>query len=260
MKLACIGAGNMGSAILGGIIKSGLYGPEELIAAGPRDHVSESLGVHFTNDNSEAVRCADTVLLAVKPQVLDGVLAGIRGDLGSGKLVLSIVAGRPLDYYTQQLGEDAHVVRAMPNTPALVGEAMTAVTPGGNVTEEERRKALGIFQSFGKAEVVPEKMMDAVTAVSGSSPAYVFMFIEAMADAAVAEGMPRQQAYTFAAQAVYGSAKMVLATGKHPAVLKDMVCSPAGTTIEAVKTLEKEGFRNAVIAAVASCAKKSREM
>lgn len=250
----------MGSAILGGILKSGLYRPEEIIAAGPRDHVSKSLGVHFTNDNSEAAGNADTVLLAVKPQVLDGVLSEVRESLEKGKLVLSIAAGRPLDYYRERLGAEAHVVRAMPNTPALVGEAMTAVTPGGNVTEEEMETALRIFRSFGRAEVVPERLMDAVTAVSGSSPAYVFMFIEAMADAAVAEGMPRKQAYTFAAQAVLGSAKMVLATGKHPAELKDMVCSPAGTTIEAVKTLEKEGFRNAVIGAVAACAKKSREM
>ena len=141
----------------------------------------------------------------------------------------------------------------MPNTPAMVGEGMTAATPNEHVTKEELDYACKILSSFGKVEVVTEHMMDAVVAVSGSSPAYVFMFIEAMADAAVAEGMPRAQAYKFAAQAVLGSAKMVLETGKHPGELKDMVCSPAGTTIEAVGVLEEHGFRSAVIDAMKAC-------
>ena len=148
----------------------------------------------------------------------------------------------------------------MPNTPALVGEGCTGVCASDSVTKEELDQVLNLLQSFGVAQAVPERLMDAVVAVSGSSPAYVFLFIEAMADAAVAEGMPRNQAYTFAAQAVFGSAKMVLETGKHPGELKDMVCSPGGTTIDAVKVLEQKGFRAAVMDAMEACAEKSRNL
>ena len=148
----------------------------------------------------------------------------------------------------------------MPNTPALVGEAMSALCINSQVTPEEAEEILSIFNCFGKAELIPESLMDAVVGVSGSSPAYVYLFIEAMADAAVADGMPRAQAYKFAAQSVYGAAKMVLETGSHPAVLKDAVCSPGGTTIEAVAALEQHGFRNAVISAQRACSNKSREM
>lgn len=148
----------------------------------------------------------------------------------------------------------------MPNTPALVGEAVTAICPNKNVSDEEKKVVSELLSSFGIAQFINENIMDAVIAVSGSSPAYVFMFIEAMADAAVAEEMPRAQAYQFAAQSVLGSAKMVLETGKHPGELKDMVCSPAGTTIEAVKVLEEKGFRSSVIEAMSACADKSRNM
>ena len=148
----------------------------------------------------------------------------------------------------------------MPNTPALVGEAMSALCVNQNVTPEELKEVQALFNSFGKSEVISESLMDAVIGVSGSSPAYVDMFIEAMADAAVADGMPRAQAYKFAAQSVYGSAKMVLETGKHPGELKDAVCSPAGTTIEAVAALEAGGFRNTVISAQRACSQKSRDM
>ena len=152
------------------------------------------------------------------------------------------------------------LVRTMPNTPALVGEGMTAACVNRHVTEEEKAYALRLLSSFGKVRLVPEHLIDAVVAVSGSAPAYVFLFIEAMADAAVAEGMPRAQAYEFAAQAVYGSAKMVMETGKHPGELKDMVCSPGGTTIEAVRVLEEKGFRSAVTEAMRACADVSRRL
>ena len=157
-------------------------------------------------------------------------------------------------------GKARKIVRCMPNTPALVGEGCTGVSVSENVTKEETALALSLLQSFGMAQEVPERLMDAVVAVSGSAPAYVFLFIEAMADAAVAEGMPRNQAYTFAAQTVLGSAKMVLETGKHPAELKDMVCSPGGTTIDAVKVLEKRGLRSAIMEAMEACAEKSRNL
>ena len=160
----------------------------------------------------------------------------------------------------RQFGKEVKIVRVMPNTPALVGEGMSGLCCNEYVTEEEFDLVHKIFESFGKAEKITENLMDAVVGVSGSGPAYVYMFIEAMADAAVAQGLPRKQAYKFAAKAVMGSAKMVLETGKHPGELKDMVCSPAGTTIEAVKVLEAAGFRSALMEAMEVCAEKSRNM
>ncbi|MCC6094909.1 MAG: pyrroline-5-carboxylate reductase, partial [Eubacterium sp.] len=160
----------------------------------------------------------------------------------------------------QTFGKEVKLVRTMPNTPALVGEGMTALSPNERVTEDDLAVVEEIFQSFGRYAVVPEPMIDVVTGVSGSSPAYAFLFIEALADAAVHEGMPRGQAYTFAAQTLLGSAKMVLETGKHPGALKDMVCSPGGTTIEAVRVLEEKGFRSAVMDATIACIRKARDL
>ena len=196
----------------------------------------------------------------MKPQFYADAIAEIRDCIRDDQLVITIAPGKTLSWLEEQFGKRVKIVRTMPNTPALVGEGMTAACVNQYVTEEEKAYALKILDSFGKVELVPEHLIDAAVAVSGSSPAYVFMFIEAMADAAVAEGMPRTQAYEFAAQAVYGSAKMVLETGKHPGELKDMVCSPAGTTIEAVRILEKKGFRSAVIEAMRACADVSRRL
>lgn len=194
----------------------------------------------MTEDNRKAA-AAEVLILSVKPQFYADAIAEIRDCIRDDQLVITIAPGKTLSWLEEQFGKRVKIVRTMPNTPALVGEGMTAACVNQYVTEEEKAYALKILDSFGKVELVPEHLIDAVVAVSGSSPAYVFMFIEAMADAAVAEGMPRTQAYEFAAQAVYGSAKMVLETGKHPGELKDMVCSPAGTTIEAVRILEKKG-------------------
>ena len=157
--------------------------------------------------------------------------------------MVTIAAGISIDFVERSFGRDMKVIRTMPNTPALVGEGMTALSKNCRVSEEELVEVLNIFQSFGKTEVIEEKLMDSIPAISGSSPAYVFMMIEALADGAVLRGMPRDKAYKFAAQAVYGSAKMVLKTGEHPGVLKDKVCSPGGTTIEAVYSLEMNNFR-----------------
>ena len=159
-----------------------------------------------------------------------------------------------------EAGKEVKIVRTMPNTPAMVGEGMTAVCPNEHLTEDEIAYVKSLLESFSRAEIVPERMMDVVTAVSGSSPAYVFMLIEAMADAAVSGGMPRKQAYQFAAQALLGSAKMVLETGMHPGELKDMVCSPAGSTIEGVRILEQKGFRSAVFEALNGAAEKGKKM
>ena len=248
MKLGFIGTGNMAGAIMGGVIKSNVFKPEEIIGADlfapGREKVKELYGINVTDSNKEVIEKSEVVIFSVKPQFYL-----VRPE----QLIITIAPGKTLAWLAEQFGKDVKIVRTMPNTPAMVGEGMTAATPNEHVTKEELDYACKILSAFGKAEVVPESLMDAVVGVSGSSPAYVYMFIEAMADAAVAEGMPRAQAYKFAAQAVLGSAKMVLETGKHPGELKDMVCSPAGTTIEAVGVLEEHGFRSAVIDAMKAC-------
>ena len=263
MRLGFIGAGNMAQAIIGGVLKSGLFAKEEMIATAATqktiDKVAKEFGILTTLDNKKAAS-ADILFLAVKPVYCEEVIQEIREVVSEKQLIVSIAAGKSMAWLEEAFGGQKKIIRTMPNTPALVGEGITAVCPNENVTEEELRKICSILESFGKVEVIQESMMDAVIAVSGSSPAYVFMFIEAMADAAVAEGMPRAQAYQFAAQSVLGSAKMVLETGRHPGELKDMVCSPAGTTIEAVRVLEQKGFRGSVMECMKACAEKSKNM
>lgn len=264
MKIGFIGTGNMGSAMMGGIISSGILEPSDVMASdifqATLDKINETLGVNTSTNNRDVVEFADIVFLAVKPQFLPGVIDGIKDMDFSNKIVVSIAAGQSLSKLTDLFGKELKLVRVMPNTPALVGEAMSALSPNELVSEEEAKTVLKLFEAFGQSEIVPEKLQDAVVGISGSSPAYVYMFIEALADGAVAEGMPRTQAYKFAAQAVLGSAKMVLETGEHPGVLKDAVCSPGGTTIEAVAALEAMGFRSAVIEAERVCIEKSRDL
>lgn len=263
MRFGFIGAGNMAQAMIGGILKAKLVSKDEIIASAATqktlDTVKDKFGVQTTLDNREIAK-ADMIFLAVKPVYCEQVLREIKDKLTKDRIIVSIAAGKTMAWLEEQLGKDTKIVRTMPNTPALVGEGITAVCPNEQVTDKELTQVCEVLESFGKAEVIKESMMDAVIAVSGSSPAYVFMFIEAMADAAVAEGMPRAQAYQFAAQSVLGSAKMVLETGKHPGELKDMVCSPAGTTIEAVRVLEQTGFRGSVMECMKACADKSRNM
>lgn len=261
-KIGFIGCGNMAQAIISGIISSGKVSPDNIIASDINNETlslaSEKLAISVTSDNSFLIQSCDIVFLAVKPQFLDKALE----EIGSvkDKLIISIVAGRSLSHLASFFPEQTAIIRTMPNTPALVGEGMTSVTPNEFVSPEQLKIALELLSSFSKTEVVSECLIDAVVGVSGSSPAYVFMLIEAMADAAVEAGLPRSQAYSFAAQAVYGSAKMVLETGKHPAELKDMVCSPGGTTIEAIRVLEEKGFRAAVIDAIKACVEKSKNL
>ena len=250
----------MASAIMGGIIRKGILPAEDILVSDLFDNVSEKLGVRFTKDNKETAGVSDVLFLSVKPQIYPAVIAEIRDCLKEGQLIITIAPGKTLAWLREQFGRDLHIVRTMPNTPAMVCEGMTAACPNALVTEEELKTALELLGSFSTVEVVPEHLMDVVTSVSGSSPACVFMLIEAMADAAVSDGMPRKQAYTFAAQAVLGSAKMVLEAGKHPAELKDMVCSPGGTTIEMVRVLEKQGMRSAVFEALKACTEVSRRL
>ena len=263
-KIGFIGCGNMGKAILGGLIASGQVLPGQIWVYTPSpDKVTalhDQFGINAAESAQEVAQIADIIFAAVKPGIMIKVLSEITSSLNKDSLVVSIAAGITLDQLARALGHDRKIIRAMPNTPALVNAGMTSVTPNALVTPEDTADVLNIFRCFGEAEVIAEPMIHPVVGVSGSSPAYVFMFIEAMADAAVLGGMPRAQAYKFAAQAVMGSAKMVLETGEHPGALKDMVCSPGGTTIEAVRVLEEKGFRAAVIEAMTKCMEKSEKL
>ena len=235
----------------------------ELMASGrsqeTKKFIRDELGIR-EGSNRDTAAFAQILVLAVKPQFYEQVIGEIKDAVNEEAVVLSIAPGKTLAWLEERFGRPLKYVRAMPNTPAQVGAGMAGISPCERVTEQELQAVQGIFRAFGRAEIVPEHLLDVVTGVSGSAPAYVFLFIEALADAAVAGGMPRAQAYTFAAQAVMGSARMALETGLHPAQLKDMVCSPGGTTIEAVRVLEEKGFRSAVIEAVLACIEKSRGM
>jgi len=263
MRLGFIGAGNMGGAILRGVLAEGCIAAKDIVISDTNKDLCQNIaaqtGVAAASCNADLASCCDMILLAVKPVFLKGVIDEIKPCL-QGKAVISIAAGWTVGMLTAALGEGVEVLRTMPNTPALVGEGMTALCAENNFSESNYNYAKMLFEAVGKVCTIPERLFDGFIAVSGSSPAYVFMLIEAMADAAVKEGIFRKDAYRMAAQAVLGSAKMVLDTGKHPGELKDMVCSPAGTTIEAVAALEAGGFRASVIDAMSACAEKSREM
>ena len=282
MKIGFIGLGNMATAMIGGMLQKGIAAPEDIIGSARTETTVEKVKTKFnintTTDNKIVAAQADILFLAVKPIFFPEVIDQIKDVVAEDTLIVSIAAGRTLDYLKEAFGRpELKLIRCMPNTPALVLEGCTGVCAEENVTEEDMEQVLALLRSFGIASVVPERLMDVVVGVSGSSPAYVFMFIEAMADAAVADGMPRAQAYHFAAQAVaagmprkqayefaaqsvLGSARMVLETGRHPGELKDMVCSPGGTTIQAVKVLEEKGMRAAVMDAMDACIEKSKSM
>lgn len=262
--LGFIGCGNMGQAMLGGIIKSEIFSPENIIVSRSNEDnlkvLREKYNVNITTDNKEVAEKSDILILAVKPNIYPNIIEEIKDTIRKETLIISIAAGRSIKNIEELFGEEIRLIRIMPNTPVLVGEGITAICPNRKASKEDIEETMAILNSFGEVEQIDEKLMDAFIAVAGSSPAYVFMFIEAMADAAVKEGLPRKSAYKMAAQAVLGSAKMVLETEKHPGELKDMVCSPGGTTIEAVLELENRGLRNAVMKAMEVCADKARRM
>lgn len=264
MKLGFIGLGNMATAIIGGVLAKKLLAPSDILGADGFEEAvlkaEKSFGISCTRDNCSVAKQSDILFVAVKPQIYAAVLEEIKSSIQKETIIVSIAPGKTIAWLEEKLGAPMKIARCMPNTPALVGEGCTGVCFHKLVQKDERKKVLEVLESFGKAYVVPEHLMNTVVGVSGSSPAYVFLFIEAMADAAVADGMPRKQAYEFAAQSVLGSAKMVLETGKHPGELKDMVCSPGGTTIEAVCALEEKGFRAAVIKAQRACVEKSKKL
>ena len=263
--IGMIGAGNMGSAILRGIVEAEYVRASQIIAYDSnrkrmRELEEDIPGVLLASDCLEVAERADLVILAVKPIFVREVIQQIRPAL-QGKAVLSIAAGWTVSMLEKELHDTgATYMRVMPNTPALVGEGMTALCDESTFSKEDFDFVTGIFDAIGKTKILPERLFDGVVALSGSSPAYVYILIEAMADAAVREGIPRVHAYEMAAQSVLCSALMVLSTGTHPAALKDAVCSPGGTTIEAVEELERKGFRAAIMDAMKMCASKSREM
>ena len=261
-ELGFIGCGNMARAIIKGILGAQLVEPQDIIASartrGTLMAAKTAFGINATESNVEAAQ-ARVVVLAVKPQVLDGVLAEIADHIPQDALVVSIAAGKTLEWLGQRL-PGKRLVRLMPNTPAMVGQGMTSVVFGEGCTPEDEELVMGLVSSFGRAEIIPERLIDAGSAAAGCAPAFMYMFIEALADAAVLEGMPRAQAYRYVAQTMVGAGTMVLEGSEHPAQLKDAVCSPGGTTIEGVRKLEERGFRSAIIeAAVATC-EKSRSM
>lgn len=264
MKIGFIGLGNMAKAMIGGMLSKKTASSEDIIGSAKTQatltEIEAKYGIETTSDNSIVAQKADILILAVKPQFFPEVIPEIREKIRENALVISIAAGRTIADIENLFNRDIKLVRCMPNTPALVGAGCTGVCRNRKVTGEDMEKCMELMESFGIAQEVPERLIDAVSGVSGCSPAYVFMFLEALADGAVEAGMPRKQAYTFAAQAVMGSAKLMLDTGKHPGELKDMVTSPAGTTIEGVRVLEEKGFRGAVIDAVKASVEKSKHM
>ncbi len=263
MIIGFIGCGNMGSAIIEGVKKSDITANFVVCDynINKAEEIAKRLGIEAQATNSAVAKKADILFLCVKPNVLFDVIAEIKDLISRDTMIVSIAAGKSISDIEAAFEKPVKVVRVMPNTPALVGEGMSALCPNALAKDDVYMKTVcDIFASVGRAEVVSESVIDAVTAVSGSSPAYVFMMIEAMADAAVMGGMSRDMAYTFAAQAVLGSAKMVLETGENPSVLKDKVCSPSGTTIEAVAVLENMSFRSAIIEAMRACIEKSKSM
>lgn len=262
-KLAFIGAGAMAEALVKGLLANGKLSGRQCtlsdIAEQRLNHLAELYGVKITTDNNSAARQADVLILSVKPQVLGKVLAEISASISSSTLVISIAAGVKLTRLEDSL-PGIPVIRVMPNTPAAVGAGMTAISLGGLASSEHGELALSLFEAVGKAVIVGEELMDAVTGLSGSGPGYAFVLIDALADAGVNVGFNRQTAITLAAQTLLGAAKMVLDTGEHPAKLRDMVTSPSGTTIAGIHTLEKCGVRAALIDAVAAAAKRSAEL
>ena len=262
-KVAFVGGGQMAEALIGGMLAVELCKPEHIRVSDPMadrlDVFKKKYGLQTCRSNREIVEWGDIVILAVKPQVLDGVLKEIGAQLADA-LVVSIVAGVSIKRLTDALGRGARVIRAMPNTPAMVRQGMTALAIGDGMQEEDAASARSIFESVGKVVPVEERLMDAVTGLSGSGPAYVFLAIEALADGGVKMGVPRAIAEMLAAQTVLGAAQMVLETGQHPARLKDQVASPGGTTIAGLHCLEQGGLRATLIDAVEAATKRSQEL
>jgi pyrroline-5-carboxylate reductase len=263
-RVAFLGTGNMGEALVKGLLRAGVATKEEILCTELRPERQEEIraryGVRVTGDSAKAVAEADIIVLSVKPQNMDELLEQIAPAIDHSKLVISIAAGISIAAIARKLGAGVRIVRTMPNTPALVGAGATALARGAHATDADLQQAKALFEAVGIAHVVDEHHLDAVTGLSGSGPAFVFLVIEALADGGVKTGLARPAAMALAAQTVMGAAKLVLETGEHPGRLKDQVTSPGGTAIAGVHALEQGGLRAALIAAVEAAAKRSHEL
>jgi len=263
-KIGFLGAGNMAEALIRGLIKAGLIGPEAIFASDVRldrlEELGKLYGIHTLSDNSLLVKRADVVILAVKPQVIREVAEEVRPAIKRDTLVISIAAGVSTETLRRLLPDSVRLIRVMPNTPALVLEGATAVARAAGLDPGDLELAHEIFSAVGKVVILDEGLLDAVTGLSASGPAYVALVIEALADGGVRAGLDRQTAMTLAIQTVLGSARLLLETGKHPAELKDMVSSAGGTTIAGIQALEEGGLRSALINAVERATLRSKEL
>jgi len=263
-RIGLIGGGNMAEALVRGLLDSGSTAPTQLRCADPaadrRDHLGQRYGIDTTADNASLAGWADMVVLAVKPGIVTTAVDAIKDALSADTLVISIAAGVPTKTIEAGLAEGARVVRAMPNTAAIALAGASAVAKGANASDDDLASATLLFEAVGKCVVVAEKLLDAVTGLSGSGPAYVMLFIEALADGGVKAGLPRDVALTLAAQTVYGAAKLQIDSGDHPGLLKDRVTSPGGTTIAGLAQLEVGGVRGRIIDAVDAATRRSIEL
>ena len=259
-----LGTGNMAEALIKGLIAAGVVEPKQIHGSDPRrercDELAARYGIHMTANNAEVVRAAEIVVLSVKPQILPKVLDEIAPHLKSSALVISIAAGVPVSAIEPRLPEGTRVVRTLPNTPALVGAGATAIAAGQHAKDDDVEATRRIFDAVGMTVVLDESQLDAVTGLSGSGPAYVFLIIEALSDAGVKVGLSRYNAQALAAQTLLGSAKLLIETKEHPGRLKDMVTSPGGTAIAGLHTLEAGGLRTTLINAVEAATHRSREL
>jgi len=263
-RIGFLGAGKMATALARGWLKAGLTRPDRVMASDPlseaRQAFAATSGIQAGADNREVVKSSDLVVLAVKPQSMTGLLAEIRPLVTNRHLIVSIAAGISLQQLATGLGGDRRLIRVMPNTPCLIDASASAYSPGGTATAEDITLVDRLLKAVGLAFHLPENMLDVVTGLSGSGPAFVYVVIEALSDGGVRMGLPRDVATALAAQTVFGAAKMVLETGSHPAVLKDMVASPGGTTIAGLHALESGGLRAALIDAVEAATNRSAEL
>ena len=264
LTIGFLGAGKMATALARGFLQAGLVKPSRLFASDvsetARNSFAKETGSKSSASNLEVVRRADVLFLCVKPDQVPEVLREIKSDYAEKHLLISIAAGVPLSKLEAALPAGARLIRVMPNTPALVGASASAFAPGKNATPRDRDLAQKLFSSVGLAFPVKESLLDAVTGLSGSGPAYVCLIIEALSDGGVAAGLPREIATRLAAQTLLGTARMVLETGLHPGVLKDMVTSPGGTTIEGLHEMEKGKVRGALMNAVRAASEKSKKL
>jgi pyrroline-5-carboxylate reductase len=263
-RIGLIGAGQMATALAKGFIRAGLCTADRLLASDVDEHArqrfAQAVAAHTTADNALVAAQSDVIILAVKPQQMPQVAAGLRGSLPTGRLLVSIAAGVRLASLAEWLGPAVRLIRVMPNTPCLVGKGVSAYSLGEHATPEDSHLVQQLLGVLGSVWAVEEKLLDAVTGLSGSGPAFVYMVIEALSDAGVKMGLPRLIAAQAAAQTVRGAAEMVLSTGEHPAVLKDRVASPGGTTIAGLQALEAGGLRAALMAAVEAATQRSIEL